>query len=134
MAEEIKIAGETDACLRHIGRRLGERQRQVAELVGHRIRCVAVVLPSLVEQEADGGVAIEHRHVERQRGRPVRVARGDQHPAAACLRQEAREVVGSGRVVENQQPAVPAAERLAHDSGDRREIALARLREAERLG
>ena len=51
VAEEIDIIGETDPGLAHVGRRLRERERQIAELVGDRICCVTVVLVCLLRLE-----------------------------------------------------------------------------------
>ena len=97
--------------LAHVGGRLRERERQVAELLGDRICRVAVGLPGLVEQKPDRGVAARAPARRAAARAASRVARGDQHPAAASL---GRRLVslGPGRVVEHEQPAVPARERL----------------------
>jgi hypothetical protein len=102
--------------------------------LGDRICRVAVLLVRLIEQKSNRAVAVEHRHVERQRERPVRVARGDQHPADAGSWQEVSQVVGLGRVVEHQQPALPPGQRLTDGLRERGEVALARLSDAERFG
>ena len=44
VAEEIDITGEIDPGLAHVGRRLREGERQVAELAGDRISGVAILL------------------------------------------------------------------------------------------